>query len=202
MLTQEHKQERKGKATSSEIFKIMGIQGLNQMGNTYALDKAVELVFGIDLEDDYESYDMKRGSEFEPLNFDIFSRKMEMEFNSVEPGRFIQLGLNAGSTPDGIVNGKEPLECKCPKPSNYFNILRYGVKAVDPKWILQIQHQILVLGGDKGYLSMFTIYNSIPYQHHYLIEREMKTTNLMSLRTDAWAILRDEHVEVLTKLKA
>jgi len=201
MLTLEHKLQRKGKATSSDIHKIMGIQGLNKMGDTYALEKAIEIVFGIDQEDDFESYDMKIGSEREPLNFDIFKRKMELEFNKVEPAKFFELGLNTGSTPDGIVNGKDPLECKCQSSDHYFKLLRYGVDYIDPKWIFQMQHQMLVLGSDKAYFSPFTIFNSLPYQHDYIIPRDNKVTDLMIKRIDEWAKLRDQHVEILLTKK-
>lgn len=197
MLTQEHKQQRAGRATSSEFHKLMGEKGLGETGNTYALEKAIEIVFGIDEEESYESYDMALGTEREPIAFDFFKQKIELEFGTVELCDFVELGLDQGGTPDGIVNGKFPLETKCPKPENYFKILRYGLDKVEKNWIIQINHQMLLLGVNKGYFNPFTIYNGVPYHHFYVVERNEAMIEKMKLRLNEWVKIRDEHVRIL-----
>lgn len=197
MLTQIHKEQRAGKATSSEFHKLMGEKGLGETGNTYALEKAIEIVFGVDEDEGYESYDMQRGSELEPIAFDFFREKIELEFHTLEPGKFIQLGENQGGTPDGIVSGKFPLETKCPKPDNYFKILRYGLDKVDKNWIIQLNHQMLLMGVNKGYFNPFTIRNGIPYHHYYEVIRDEKMIDKMKVRLDEWVKIRDEHVQIL-----
>lgn len=197
MLTQIHKEQRRGRATSSEFHKLMGEKGLGETGNTYALEKAIEIVFGVDEDEGYESYDMQRGTELEPLAFDYFKEKIELEFQSVSPGYFIELGNDQGGTPDGIVSFKFPLETKCPKPENYFKILRYGLDKVDKNWIIQLNHQMLLCGVGKGYFNPFTIYNGNPYHHFYEVARDIKMTEKMAARIKEWVIIRDEHVEVL-----
>lgn len=194
MLTQIHKQQRAGRATSSEFHKLMGEKELGETGNTYALEKAVEIVFGVDEDEGYESYDMQRGTELEPIAFDFFKQKIELEFYTLEPGKFIELGANQGGTPDGIVNGKFPLETKCPKPDNYFKILRYGLDKVDKNWIIQLNHQMLLLGVNKGYFNPFTIRNGEAYHHFYEVHRDEKMIDKMKIRLNEWVKIRDEHV--------
>lgn len=197
MLELDHKKQRAGRATSSEFFKLMGIKGLNQLGNTYALEKAIELVYGVDESPGYESYDMVLGSEREPLAFEMFSESIALNFETIEPGRFFELGKDSGGTPDGIVNGKFPWENKSPKADKYFSILRYGIEALDPAWIIQLQHQMLSMDADKGYFNLFTIYNSRPYHHYYVIEKDNSLHDKMELRLKEWVPLRDEHVSIL-----
>lgn len=197
MLTQIHKQQRAGKATSSEFHKLMGEKGLGDTGNTYALEKAIEIVFGVNEEDGYESYDMQRGTELEPIAFDYFRQKMELNFETVIPGNFIQLEENQGGTPDGIVSGKYPLEIKCPKPEHYFKILRYGLEKVDKNWIIQVNHQMLLMDVNKAYFNPFTIYNSEAYHHYYEVNRDEKMIEKMKIRLIEWVKIRDEHVSIL-----
>jgi len=197
MLTQIHKEQRAGKATSSEFHKLMGEKGLGETGNTYALEKAIEIVFGVDEDESYESYDMARGTELEPLAFDFFKDKIQLEFLTLEPSKFIQLGENQGGTPDGIVGGRFPLETKCPKPENYFKILRYGIEKVDKNWIIQLNHQMLLLGVGKGYFNPFTIYNGEAYHHFYEVQRDAEMIEKMKVRLNEWVKIRDEHVAVL-----
>ena len=39
-------EKRKGKFTASEIIKILGVRGLGETGKSYAIDKAIEQLFG------------------------------------------------------------------------------------------------------------------------------------------------------------
>jgi hypothetical protein len=197
MLTQIHKEQRRGKATSSEFHKLMGIKGLGKTGDTYALEKAIEIVFGIDEDERPPNYDMSIGIEREPLAFDFFKEKIALEFGTVELSEFIALGNNQGGTPDGIVNGKYPLETKCPQSKKYFSILRLGKDAIDEDWLIQLNHQMLLLGVGKGYFNIFTMYNGMPYHHFYEIERDMEMTEKMAVRLAEWVTIRDEHVKVL-----
>lgn len=197
MLTLEHKKLRAGKATSSEFHKLMGEKGLGDTGNTYALEKAIEIVFGVDEEEGYESFDMARGTELEPLAFEAFKQKIELEFGTLEHCTFYELGDNQGSSPDGLVNGLYPLETKCPKPEHYFKILRYGLDKVDKNWITQINHQMLCMDVGIGYFNPFTIYNAKPYHHYYEVKRDEKMVEKMKTRLDEWVKLRDEHVAIL-----
>lgn len=190
-------EKRGGKATSSCISKILGVKGLGETGNTYAFEKAVEIVFGIDLDEGYTSYDMQIGIEREPLAFDAFKSKMELEFNTVETCDFFVLGNDTGGSPDGLVNSKFPLETKCPKPVKYFGILRYGLQECDKEWLQQLNHQMYVLGVEKGYLNLYTIYNGKPYNHFYLVERDEAIIKKIKERLPEWVKLRDEHVEIL-----
>ena len=199
MLTLQHKIQRAGRATSSEFHKLMGEKGLGETGNTYALEKAIEIVFGIDEDEGYESYDMAIGTEREPLAFDFLKEKIELNFGTLELCEFVALGNDQGGTPDAKWNGKFPVETKCPKSEKYFKILRYGVEKIDKDWLIQLNHQMLIMGVGKGIFNPFTIYNGLPYHHFYEINRDLKMTEKMESRLKEWVIIRDEHVAELRR---
>jgi len=71
---------RRGRFTASEIHKLMGIKGMGATGETYCFEKAVEIAFGIDEDDDFTSYDMKRGIELEPKAFAKFKEMVNTRF--------------------------------------------------------------------------------------------------------------------------
>lgn len=197
MLTLQHKEQRAGLATSSEFHKLMGEKGLGETGNTYAFEKAIEIVFGVNLDEGYESYDMAIGTEREPYAFDFLKQKLQLEFGTLEPGYFVSLGENQGGTPDAIWDGKFPVETKCPKAEKYFKILRYGVEKIDKEWLIQLNHQMVLLGVGKGIFNPFTIYNAEPFHHYHIIERDVKMVEKMESRLKEWVIIRDEHVDAL-----
>ena len=68
---------RLGKFTASEIHKLLGVKGLGETGKTYAFEKACELVYGKDENDDFTSFDLKRGVELEPMAFRKFKELEE-----------------------------------------------------------------------------------------------------------------------------
>jgi hypothetical protein len=80
--TLEWHQQRLGKFTASEIYKLMGIKALGLTGQSYAFDKAVEELFG-EVEDNFVSYDMERGIELEPLAFAKFKELKSFDFIDV-----------------------------------------------------------------------------------------------------------------------
>lgn len=88
--------ERLGKFTASEIHKLLGKQGLGLTGETYCFEKACEIVFGIDEEENFISSDMQRGINLEPLAFDKFKELKELDFIEVKEAYFFPLGENAG----------------------------------------------------------------------------------------------------------
>ena len=63
--------DRYGKFTASEIHKLLGVRGLGETGKTYAIEKAIEQLYG-QVEDSYRGADMQRGVELEPLAFAKF----------------------------------------------------------------------------------------------------------------------------------
>ena len=82
---------RKGKFTASSIHRLMGKEGLaktKQSIDSYAFEKAVEVVYGLD-EDQIISFDMQRGIDLEPLAFARFSDNKVLDFIEVKDSTFI-----------------------------------------------------------------------------------------------------------------
>ena len=44
--------QRQGKCTASEIYKILGVRGFGETGETYTFDKACEMIFGLPSEEE------------------------------------------------------------------------------------------------------------------------------------------------------
>ena len=137
--------ERLGKFTASEIHKLLGVKGLGQTGETYAFEKACELVYGLDEEESFTSYDMQRGIMLEPLAFRKFKELKEMEFIEVKESYFFPYTENAGASPDGVVGEDAILEIKSPRSKKFFNIVAKGYDAIDKEYIAQMQMQMLTM---------------------------------------------------------
>src|ERR1019366_6140597 len=146
MTTEQH-ELRRGKFTGSEIIKILGIKGLGDTGDSYAFEKAVEIVFGID-EDAEEilsnNWDVKRGNELEPLAFRKFSELKSADFITVDKCQFFAHADNAGASPDGIVGTDAVLEIKCPKPNKLLKLMALGSSEIDKGYVAQMQMEMMV----------------------------------------------------------
>jgi len=190
-------EERRGKATSSCIHKLLGIKGLGETGKTYAFEMAVEIVEGIDFEDGYVSFDMQTGIDREPLAFDKFKRLKSLNFLTVKESTFKALGMNTGGTPDGEVSDNSGLEIKCPKAVKFFRIVANGISELDQSWKDQAQHQMWVFGFKQVYFFVYTIYNGEEKWHEIIIHRDEERIDLIKKRLDEWVLFRDEYVELI-----
>ena len=199
--SKEWHEARLGRFTSSRINELMGIKGLNKTGHSYAFDKAVEKVFGKDESDNYISFDMQRGIDLEPHAFKKFKELKSLEFIDVSECSFFELGENSGSSPDGIVGLKDILEIKCPGHKKFFSYLKDGVKAIDPKYIDQMQHQMLCTGGEKAHFFNYIIFNGEEMWHEIIINRDEKRIELIKERIEEATEIRDEYVKELINNK-
>lgn len=191
----EWKIQRGGKFTSSRIHEIMAHKGLGKMGETYAFQLAVEIIEGVNQEEQYLSYDVQNGITLEPLAFAKFSDLMSLQFVSVEPCGFFALNEFTGGSPDGLVGDDGVLEIKCPKPETFFRVVLDNY--IDPKYYDQIQHQMLVTGRIKGHYFVYCIYNGVEKWHHIEVAKdEERQTKMLSRILEATSI-RDEFVKQL-----
>jgi putative phage-type endonuclease len=138
--------ERYGKFTASEIVKILGLRGIGETGKTYAIDKAIEELFG-EMQENYISYDMQNGIDTEPLAFDKFKELKGFEFLEVENCGFFKYEEHAGSSPDGLVSDNAILEIKCPKSTTFFKLV--ATNEIDAKYYAQMQMQMLCTNRKK-----------------------------------------------------
>jgi putative phage-type endonuclease len=205
MLTQEIKQRtqewfdaRSGKFTASRISELMGIKGLNKTGETYCFEKAVEIVFGKDEEEDFTSFDMQRGNALEPLAFRKFKEIKELEFLDVQECGFFPHGKNAGASPDGLAGKNAILEIKCPRSNKFFGLVRNGMIAIDPGYIDQMQMQMLCTNSEKAYFFNYIIFKGQEMWHEIEVPRNEGRIEIMKERIEEAVILRDKIIIELT----
>jgi exodeoxyribonuclease (lambda-induced) len=177
----------------------MGIKGLGKTGETYAFEMAVEICNGIDLSDDYTSFDMQRGIELEPLAFNKFAELKEVDFLSVIKCDFFELNKDTGGSPDGLVSDNSVLEIKCPKPNKFFRLVCDDV--IDPCYVDQMQHQMFVTATERAYFFNYIIYNGIPYWHEIVVNRDQARIDLMKERINEAVAIRDQFVEAINNKK-
>lgn len=199
--TQEWYNERQGRFTASDIHKLLGKQGLGKAGETYCFEKAVEIVFGIDEEESFESWDMRRGITLEPVAFEKFKELKYLDFIDVEKAYFFPYGDNAGASPDGVTSDNGVLEIKCPRPNKFFNLVNKGKEAIDPEYISQMQKQMLSSNSTHAYFFNYIIFKGQPMWHEILVERDEEVIGLIKERLPIATKLRDEFVKYLIDKK-
>ena len=167
--SEEWRKQRHGKFSASEIHKLMGVRGLGETGKSYAIEKAIEELYG-EVDENFVSYDMERGIELEPLAFNKFSDLMDLEFIKVENCGFFNLLNDAGASPDGLVGSNAVLEIKCPKASTFFKLV--ATNEVDQKDFYQMQMQMICTGKTKAYFFNYIIIEGLEYWHTIEVERD------------------------------
>jgi putative phage-type endonuclease len=107
---------RKGKITSSEIYKIMGKKDLSDTAKTYLLEKVCEY-FGGFTEPAFGAA-LTWGTDLEPVGIEHYEKLTKLK---VEKASFIPAGEHYGGSPDGLIGSEGIIEVKCPyKSSNHF----------------------------------------------------------------------------------
>ena len=162
-------QQRYGKFTASEIIKILGVRGLGETGKSYAIDKAIEQLFG-EFEERFISYDMQNGIDTEPLAFAKFKELKSLEFLEVTNCGFFENCEHSGASPDGLVSDNAILEIKCPKSSTFFKLV--ATNEVDAKYYAQMQMQMLSANRNKAYFFNYLIHEGTEYHHEIIVERD------------------------------
>jgi len=189
---------RRGKVTASSVSRILGKEGLkmtNDAIETYAEEKAIELVYGADEEDNFTSSDMQRGIELEPLAFRKFQELMILQFVPVQEATFFPYGEDAGASPDGLVSDDECLEIKCPRPKKFFKLVRVGLPAIDAEYFAQMQFQMLCTKSKRCHFFNYIIYNGKEMWHHFIVERDEEFINHIISRIEKVVKLRNEFMQ-------
>lgn len=196
---------RRGRFTASEIHRILGKQGLK--GTNGAIDlmgfeKAVESCFGIDETESFLSADMQRGVNLEPVAFELFKEKKELEFLDVEECGFFKIGGNAGASPDGLIktNGAvtSVLEIKCPKHLKFFKLVANGESEIDFKYIAQMNMQMLSTNTEKCSFFNYLLFNNEEYSHEIIVKKNNTLCDLIESRVKEVSKVRDEYIKKLT----
>lgn len=187
-------EQRMGKFTASEIHKLMGVRGLGETGKSYAIEKAIEQLYG-EVEENFVSFDMERGTELEPLAFAKFKELKSLEFLEVENCGFFEIGNNAGASPDGLVGKDAVLEIKCPKATTFFKLV--ATNEIDSKYYYQMQMQMMLTGRKKAYFFNYFIFEGKEFWHEIVVELDEKVCDLIWDRILEANEIKEEYINKL-----
>lgn len=190
--------KRLGKFTASEIYKLMGIKELGETGKSYAIEKAIEELFGL-IDENYISFDMQRGIDLEPLAFNKFKEIKELDFINVENCSFIELSENSGASPDGLVGDDGILEIKCPKADTFFKLVSDG--KIDKKYYYQMQMQMLATNRSKAYFFNYLVHDGLEFWHEIVVDRDDKTCDLICSRIAEASEIKKEYINKINTNK-
>ena len=190
---------REGRFTASRISELLGVKGLGLTGESYAFEKACELVYGVDEEENFESFDMKRGTELEPIAFRKFKELKEFDFLDVQETSFFVFGENAGASPDGLVGQDAILEIKCPRSTKFFKLVAKGIEVVDKAYLDQMQMQMMCTNSVRCHFFNYIIFKGKEMWHEIIVERDEKRIELIKQRIDEAVIIRNDYVKYLTE---
>ena len=196
--SEEWRKQRHGKFSASEIHKLMGVRGLGETGKSYAIEKAIEELYG-EVDENFVSYDMERGIELEPLAFNKFSDLMDLEFIKVENCGFFNLLNDAGASPDGLVGSNAVLEIKCPKASTFFKLV--ATNEVDQKYFYQMQMQMICTSREKAYFFNYIIIEGLEYWHTIEVERDSDVCDKIIERIAEAMQIKREYIEKINNNK-
>lgn len=191
---------RKGRFTASDISRLLGKETLaktKQSIDTFAFEKAVEIVFGLNEDDNLVSFDMQRGIDLEPLAFNKFKEIKELEFIDVKQCVFFPNGEHAGASPDGLVGDDAILEIKCPRRNKFFKIVANGINEVDNKYIAQMQMQMLATKSKRAHFFNYLLENNKEYHHEIIIDRDEDMIDLIKARINMATEIK---LDYITKL--
>jgi len=192
--TTEWHQQRKGKFTASEIYKLLGIKALGETGKSYAIEKAIDELYG-EIDETFISYDMQRGIELEPLAFAKFKELKELEFKKVYNCGFFEYCENSGASPDGLIDLDAILEIKCPKSNTFFNLV--ATNEIDKKYIAQMQMQMLSTNRNKAHFFNYLVHEGQEYWHEIIIERDDVMIELIKNRILEAIEIKNEFINKL-----
>ena len=196
--TDEWHEQRKGRFTASEVYKLMGIKALGETGKGYAFDKAVEELYG-ETEETFVSYDMQRGIDLEPLAFAKFQELKEPEFLQVETCGFFNFGESAGASPDGLVGEDAILEIKCPKPSTFFKLV--ATNEIKDQYLYQMQLQMMATKRNKAHFFNYCVIDGVEYWHEITVTKDDVICDKMEARIKEAAELKNEYINNLNNNK-
>jgi hypothetical protein len=110
-LTKEQREQRTGRFTGSEIYKLMGAKGFGKTGETYIIEKAAEFCTGEPIKPEFTAASTQWGIDHELEAQLYFEAATGLKIKSPET---LDNGLICG-TPDGLIEGNEiGFEIKCP----------------------------------------------------------------------------------------
>lgn len=167
MIDQTWSEQRAGKWTASEIWKLFveprskadkdaGV--FSETAETYILEKAVERKTGYKKK--FTSKEMEHGVINEKDAHDAFVKhcKLDLTFTNKD---FFKIDDNAGASPDAVLySGLDVLmvvDYKCPQPLTFFQAKRalFNDEPIEKMYFYQLQMQMLATKATKAFLVYY-----------------------------------------------
>lgn len=196
--SEDWKKERYGKFSASEIHKLLGIKSLGETGKSYAIEKAIEELYG-EMEENYISYDMQNGIDTEPLAFAKFKELKGLEFLEVSNCSFFKFNDHSGASPDGLVSNNSVLEIKCPKSTTFFKLV--ATNEIDSKYYAQMQMQMLCTGAERAYFFNYLIHEGTEYYHEIIVKRDEDMIEKIKERLNQAIEIKTQYINLINKNK-
>ena len=178
---------REGRFTASQISRLLGKETLKTTQKsikTYAMESAIDEMFGREPEPEFLPKDMQRGIDLEPLAFKKFSELMEADFVEVSECGFFPLGEHSGASPDGLVGDTSILEIKCPQRAKFFRYVINGENEIDLKYMAQMQMQMLCTDTNLCYFMNYIIDKGQERWHIIEVQRDEDMIEVIKSRID------------------
>ena len=174
---------RLGKPTASEFHLIITPAGKttdNRERRKYLFRLVAERLLGQAMNDGFESYWMKRGSDLEEQALEVFIKSMKF-LRGRKAGFFTALDNKVGASPDYVLNETTEtalglgLEIKCPAP---YTQVEYLIDGPGDKYKAQVQGQLFVC---SWHLMHFWAWHPLmPAVHMITIRDEIYIAKLVS----------------------
>lgn len=146
--TQEWRDERSGNVTASRISDVMAKprskgQSESTTRANYRAQLVCELLSGKATQDEFLSFDMKRGIELEPTARIEYELKRSVDVETVGFVKHPKIA-RAGASPDGLIGRDGLVQFKCPKSATHLDYLMAGV--VPTEYRPQMYFEMAVTG--------------------------------------------------------
>jgi putative phage-type endonuclease len=189
---------RLGRFTASDSERLLGSLGSKatvKKINSYAIEKATEMYFGISEEEPFTSFDMQRGVDLEPLAFELFKDKKDLEFIKASNCSFFKYGEHAGASPDGVCSNNFNLEIKCPRLKTFNELI--STDEIDSKYYAQMQYQMMCNEAEGCYFLNYVLHNGEEYSHEILVLRDEEMIDLFKERIIYASEIKENHYNKL-----
>ena len=156
---------RVGRFTSSEMWRLLTppktkeakeAGRLSETALSYVNVKVAETLTGQQKVSSY-AYPIVFGKEQEPIAIEAFCQKTGFSWESIG---FVAFGEHSGGSPDGIINGTDILEVKCPwaieTQLDYLMLTdQWDLLRLKPEYYWQIMSNLLFTQKEKGHFCAF-----------------------------------------------
>jgi hypothetical protein len=156
--------QRLGKFTASQAYRLLTYPNKPELpagAITYIMEKVCEIATEYEESQGFTNAAIQWGKDHELEAIEWFADKMNYTVDATgENQQFVELTeLNAGATPDGLIDDDILIEVKCPNSITHLSYLHIksesDLKEVEPKYYWQMMFQFLVTGRTKGYFISY-----------------------------------------------